>query len=492
MRTLAILAVALSVTGVLTAGEVVDVHDADRPELPAAASRGEWATVGSLLEVGADPTTTLPDGTTALHYAAFAGRDAIVARLIAAGADVSAENRYGVQPLRLACMHGHADAVAALLEGGADPDAASAGGERPLMTAARAGDVATVALLLGRGVDADATEASRQTALMWAASAGHGDVVAALLAAGADADKATRSGMNALHFAARDGRVDVVRTLLDGGVDVGRPTKPGEGFKSGGQSRAPRRGTSALLFAVESGHFELALMLVERGADPNDLRSGFAPLHAISWTRKAGRGDNPGGDPEPRGSGEVGSLEFVRRLVAAGADVNLPVARGKRAKARLNLKGATPALLAARTADRPLLELLVSLGADPHTPNSEGCTPLMAAAGVGVQAVGEEAGTEDEVCDVVSYLVSLGADVNVIDSNRETAMHGAAYRNFPAVVDLLAASGADPDRWDHKNRAGWTPMRIAVGYRPGSFKPSPPTQAALLRAGSRTADAWDD
>jgi len=38
--------------------------------------------------------------------------------------------------------------------------------------------------------------------------------------------------------------------------------------------------------AVQNGHFELAVALVEAGADPNDARMGFTPLHTMSWVRK--------------------------------------------------------------------------------------------------------------------------------------------------------------------------------------------------------------
>ena len=48
-----------------------------------------------------------------------------------------------------------------------------------------------------------------------------------------------------------------------------------------------------------------------------------------------------------------------------------------------------------------------------------------------------------------NYLVSLGMDVNTVDRNQETAMHGAAYRNFPLVVNCLAKHGANSKFWDH-------------------------------------------
>src|SRR5262249_22573915 len=73
----------------------------------------------------------------------------------------------------------------------------------------------------------------------------------------------------------------------------------------------------------------------------------------------------------------------------------------------------------------------------------------------------------------------LGADINAVDQNGETAMHGAAYKNLPKVVQLLADRGAKIDVWNTKNRWGWTPLLIAQGFRPGNFKPSAETIDAI-------------
>ena len=106
----------------------------------------------------------------------------------------------------------------------------------------------------------------------------------------------------------------------------------------------------------------------------------------------------------------------------------------------------------------------------------------MAAAGLGCLAPGEEAGTEDEAIEAVKLLLDLGSDVNAVDANGETAMHGAAYKSLPKVVRLLADRGARVEVWDRKDKYGWTPLAIAEGHRPGNFKPSPETIAALRRA----------
>src|SRR4029077_18184356 len=118
----------------------------------------------------------------------------------------------------------------------------------------------------------------------------------------------------------------------------------------------------------------------------------------------------------------------------------------------LSRTGATPFLLASMTADLPLMKTFVELGADPRLPNAEHCTPLMAAAGIGCLAPGEEAGTEDEAVEAGKLTLALGNDVNAVDDNGETAMHGAAYKNLPKVVDFLAGAGAKVAIWNRKNK----------------------------------------
>jgi ankyrin repeat protein len=163
------------------------------------------------------------------------------------------------------------------------------------------------------------------------------------------------------------------------------------------------------------------------------------------------------------------SLEFVKKLVAQGADVNARVTSRRLpvGSSQLNFVGATPFFLAARTADVELMRLLVGLGADPKAATADGTTPLMAAAGVGSSLPGEEPGTEAEALAALEMTLALGADVNVVDASGNTAMHGAAYKHLPAVVKFLSASGAKADIWNRANKDGFTPLQIAAGIQRG-------------------------
>ncbi len=141
--------------------------------------------------------------------------------------------------------------------------------------------------------------------------------------------------------------------------------------------------------------------------------------------------------------------------------------------------------MASDRADVPYMKLLLELGADPHIPNNQGTTSFLVAAGVGSRAPEEEAGNEAECLEATKLIVTLGVDINTVDRNGETAMHGAALKNIPSMVYYLDELGSDINIWNTKNKDGWTPLLIAQGYRPGNFKPSFETVEAIIEVMAR-------
>jgi ankyrin repeat protein len=456
---------------------------AEKPTLADAAEQGNKALIRSLLDKGADVNAAQIDGTTALHWAVYNDDAETAALLVKRGANVNAANRYGVPPLSLACTNGNATLVKLLLDSGADANALLQGGETMLMTAARAGNVEVVKALLAHEANPNARERRDQTALMWAAAEGHAEVVRALIKSGADVHAKLKSGFTPLFFAVREGHIDAARALLEAGVNVNDTVQREDNVPVMPVNGPVRKGTSPLMMAVENGHFELALALIDAGADPNDKRSGFTPLHAVTWARRPDASD--GGNPAPIGSGRLSSLQFVRALVEHGAKVNTRLDKGTprapSSASLLKLEGATAFLMAADRADLPLMRLLRELGADPFLGNVDNTTPLMAAAGFGTSDPLEEAGTESEALEATQFLLDLGADVNAVDANGITAMHGAAYGNFPSIVELLAKRGADINVWKRFDKDGRSPLFIAEGYKAGRPQPSRPTIEAITR-----------
>jgi uncharacterized protein len=450
--------------------------------LVGAVKANDVGTVRALLEKRVDVNAVQADGTTALHWAVDGDAAEIVRVLIRAGANVKAANRYGATPLWLAALNGNAAIIGMLLEAGADAAATSSEGETALMVAARTGKLDAVNALLSRGADPNVKENWRgQTALMWAAAEGHALVIEELVARGADVQARSHGGFTALLFAAREGRIAAVEALLKAGADMNDSLpvrrRPAQNAVT---PATPEVGLNVFLLAAANAHYELAAWLLDRGADPNAAPQGYTALHQVSWVRKAGvAGSN---NPAPQGSGNMDSLTFVRRLVAKGAELDARVTkRPNMGVTTLNSIGATPFLLAARTADAPLMTLLAELGANPLLTNEDGSTPLMVAAGLGTNAPGEDPGTEPEVLDAVKVALDLGNDLNAVDKNGETAMHGAAYKHVPTVVHYLAERGATMDVWNRPNSKGWTPLKITEGVQRGMNIVSSPATAAVIR-----------
>ncbi len=457
-----------------------------RAPLADAVEQRDKTSVRTLVKTGIDVNAAQVDGTTALHWAAYHDDAETVALLAQAGANANAVNRYGVPPLAQACTNGNAAIVKLLLQAGADANATMKGGESVLMFAARSGNVDAVNTLIAHGAKTDTRERLGQTALMWAAAEGHTAVVRALIESGADINVTLDSGFKAFFFAVRGGHIDTVRALLAAGADVNammqRPERAGAGKGRRGATRGPA--INPLMLAVQNGHFELAIALVDAGADPNDVRTGWTPLHVLAMVRRPDSSDSSDPAP-PAGGGRLSSTDFVREIVKRGANVNFRLPKGTPKQpnswSSVGSEGATPFLFAADRVDIPLMRLLLELGADPLLPNFDSTTPLMAAAGVGTNEPQEEAGEESEAVDAVKMLLDLGADINAVDKNGDTAMHGAAFNISPLVVKLLAARGADPRIWKNPNKAGGTPLFIAEGYISRLPRPDAPTIEAISK-----------
>jgi ankyrin repeat protein len=468
------------------------------PRLPDAAMNGDKAAVRSLLGQKVPANSSQPDGTTALHWAVNHNDLETADLLIRAGAKVTTATRYGVTPLYFACVNGSAAMIEKLLRAGADANSANPGGETPLMTASRTGKVDAVQVLLDHGAVVNATEKLRgQTALMWAVLEDHQAVVKLLLAHGADINARTEvsvpeglatipgpnqaSGagvarqrakpsatgeMTPLLYAAREGNIAMARLLLEAKANINQPSA---------------NGTTSVTIAVINNHIELAMYLLEKGADPNIADSyGRTPLIAAVEMRNL---DHPRTYPDPKPDGGD-PLVLIKALLAHGADVNH---RSQKTPVRgflqsdmswVSSNGQTPFLRAALSGDITVMRLLLENGADPNIPTDEGTTPLMTAAGINWVTMQTNSRSDGEYLEAAQLCLDHGADVNAVNAEGFTAMHGAANRGFDAMVKLLAEHGA---RLDIKDKVGRTPLTFAQGVFLAGYPPqAKPSTIALL------------
>ena len=487
----------LLVGGVLIVLSVASVVAGNALDLVDAVREGDREAVRLLLKASMDVNVAQADGATALAWAVHRDDLETVELLIEAGADVNAANVYRVTPLSLACVNRNAIIVEKLLSSGANPDLAQDSGETPLMTCVRTGSEEGVRSLLVHGADLNAKTIERgQTALMWAA-AGQSAIVKMLIEHGAGV--AVRSnrlglytpripkspnltprggpvhqgfretiyhpkfkgGLTPLMFASQAGNVESARILLAAGADVN------EGTEEVGPS---------LLLAASNGREQVALLLLEKGADPN-ATDGYG-MTALHWALEEGVVGMSGGHTETDPFWvHPNSRELVRALLVRGADPNARIqsdfmpyhihrfGRGAQQEPpQVSQAGATPILMAAASADVSALRLLVEAGGDPKTATFDGTTPLMVAAGMGVNVGMRGAdGVTDEIrskiLETVQLAFQLGNDVNAIGPDGRRAIHGAALYGLTDVIRFLDEKGADLDAQD---MWGQSAMSIAL------------------------------
>tara|TARA_R110001592_G_scaffold363395_1_gene687491 strand:+ start:4961 stop:6346 length:1386 start_codon:yes stop_codon:yes gene_type:complete len=151
----------------------------------------------------------------ALLNAATKGETATVKSLLEGGSDINVRNTVDWTPLMLASAERHTDTVKVLLEAGADPNAVNVLGRTALMFAAINGQDIIVKLLLERGAKLDIvpSDHSGWTALMAAAARGHVNTVVLLLENGADQNIRSKDGRTAIELARDEGYTEVVKTF---------------------------------------------------------------------------------------------------------------------------------------------------------------------------------------------------------------------------------------------------------------------------------------
>ena len=507
------------------------------------------ARLKALIAASADVNSAQPDGTTALHWAAYHGDARAAATLLAAHADPSLRTGTGVTALSLACESGNAELVDLLVKAGADVNQTLNNGETPLMMAARTGSVPVLKMLLAHGAHLEDREKLRgTTALMWAAANGNSDAVRLLVSKGAEVNtrsgatqpgrrpylaESSRSriqefidgrgqggtvvkqegaeaakrladervaarealakfptesdkwhpsnkqwgGLTPLMFAARQGDLESVKVLLGAGAQVNMTSE---------------FGWTALLVATQNRYYQLGAYLLDHRADPNIANDGgWTPLYLATDNRNIEGGDYPTRKPD------MDHLEYIKRLLAAGANPNLRMRSSTETRTVfthqwLNEEGATPYLRAAQSGDLVLMKLLLEHGADPTISTEHKVTPLMVASGIGwVEGVTYE-WSRQQTYETVKFLLDQGADVNAQDTlDGRTALMGAAHKGRPDVVQLLVDRGADLGLHDIGSRdsihalagASWRAIDYADGLvRVGVQSAiAHPETAALLR-----------
>ena len=496
------------------------------PVADAAATR-DFNAVKTLIAQKSDVNAAQADGSTALHWAVYHDNAEAVDLLLKNGADTKAVTRLNATPLYIAAESGNAVMLQKLLAAGADPNqTVLSQGETPLMFAARSGNVEAVKVLLDKGAQMEAVEKLRgSTALLWAAEQNQADVLKLLVTRGAKVDAKTsvaappagrggggnakgkaaakggdtkggdapapiaaaaakgkaaapaaddddpdafarppaggNGGLTALILATREGALESMKVLLDAGAPINQQSA---------------NGNTALIVAAMNGNAATVNYLLERGADVNLANAqGWTPLYLTIKSRTMEKGTMP--NPLVDKEGLYKAIEF---MIAHGVDVNARI-RGNTevhngiAATWLREAGATAFLRAAFCADLPVMKLLLANKADPNIQTTDKTTALMALSGVGyADGFTRDFGSEADSLEAMKILIDLGADVNAVNADGVTALHGAAHKNFLKGIEYLVSKGGDlairshrETQYERKGGPGNTALDWATGIQIG-------------------------
>ena len=312
----------------------------------------------------------------------------------------------------------------------------------------------------------DTTPRNIMPAMYYAAALGLHDIVDCLIKGGHDVDGGKiRYYRTPLGSACRHGREKVVSVLLNNGADPNWSVSCRE---------------RPLATAMVHGHAEVVdILLNAKDIDVNDRNHHPLVSYDLNcylettydesfirdtWDSKDARGIleygycHPGSQCQPLISiaAACGSLDFVKALIAAGADVNIQGGSEGTAMeiachqgrvdlvrcllesgANLNLQSdffGGPLQAACVRQSIAVVKILLNAGADINLKG--GClgTALVAACLYGKNA------------DLVRLLLDRGADPNISEcSDYENALYTACLMGKPEIVSLLLQRGADPN-----------------------------------------------
>ena len=467
----------------------INARDArGRSALHEAAAAGHAAICQVLLEAGADADPRDGEGRTPLLEAARSGAQAALEVLLAAGADAGACDASGATALHLACA---AEApppalVQLLLAQGIDPHAADAHGRSAVELAESAGRWALAATLdPGRALRGDDgapperppslqlrealledADAPRLQALARRLDRADFDRLlgdAEIAASPARTDWLLRRGADP-EFRAPGAPTPVQAALALGGSGIAVAQRLFAYGASPAGSGGLARYLAACLDAADGSdrNEAFALELLARGADPFAASpTGDPPLLLavrLGWGQLLQQLLAHGVDPDAcdmRGTSALhvaatlGRTSSLTALLAAGAapdrraadgqtPLGIALASGRRDLADwLDWRGwplpqrplrATDLPAAAITGDRDAVRRLLDLGFPVDTPDSQGCSALLRAAGGGHRGLVED-------------LLARGADPGLTANTGATALSAAVSMRQPEIVDRLLQAG---------------------------------------------------
>ncbi|RWS14623.1 ankyrin repeat domain containing protein 25-like protein [Dinothrombium tinctorium] len=334
-----------------------------------------------------------------------------VQRLLKKNAElINAVDSNGKSALFLAIEIGNEEMVQLLLESDADVNHVLKEDEiTPLMIAVKMNLERVCELLLEADADVDACDSKGRTPLVYAIVHNvSSKIVEMLLFWGAHTDYIDDEGKSLLGIASNESQcsVEVIRLLLAVGCD---------------ELHRDNFGRTPLHLAAKHGNVDVIEALCDVGGDPlinSQDNEGKIALHESAF----------------------GGFASACKLLISGNNVNI-----------MSHSGKTALRMAAFNGHLDTISLLVEHGADINYVDADGRSTLY--------CIAVSSDDEPMALQTIQHLSKLGANLEIRDLEKRTALHVASWQGYRNTVQTLIHCGADVNACDGEGR---TPLHMCA------------------------------
>lgn len=366
-----------------------------------------------------------------LHYACKFGHDNVVSILITANANINIRDQDCNTPLYIACNYSNQNIVKLLIDAGANVDAKNSELRTALSIASEIGLIDIVNILLNAGANVNTVDEYLKTAIHYAAEFGHNNLILKLSSVNIIHTNFIKI-RSPLHWIALTGQLEICKILIENGDDI---------------NALDTNNDSPLILACIANKFEIIELLIAHDASIDIVNNnGKTCLHYIDNRYK-----NKISEKLIKKLFENiinNNISEIILLSNLGIDINCT-----------DQINNTPLFYACQLNLDKVVELLMSIGANPSLQNIHGINPIMETSCSG----------NIEILRMLIFNNCKSAyDLSIKDNFGRTALYIASALGHVEILKLFMIPSIHLNKIinefiiDVPNIVGCTPLSIAV------------------------------